>query len=135
MNFYIWKYDSNFRGFIQMITATQAVEISNTNADQIEKVLDQKSEFWKKVKNELDKAMHNGKRVASILLEPSDDLENIYTVLRYNGYKLTFSRLFHGDYMHPGTIETIQADVILKPNDFVGNDLYYPGDLFVEVSW
>ena len=34
-----------------MITATQAVEISNTNADQIEKDLDQKSVFWKKVKD------------------------------------------------------------------------------------
>ena len=67
-----------------MITATQAVEISNTNADQIEKDLDKKSEFWKKVKNELDDAMHNGKREATIVLEPSNDLANIYTVLRYH---------------------------------------------------
>lgn len=127
-----------------MITAIQAVEISNTNADQIEKDLDQKSEFWKKVKDELDKAMHNGKREVSIVIEPSNDLENIYTVLRYNGYKLKFFRWFPGDYMNPGNITPVQGDVILNPDNFYTNPndyeenegkLYYPSDFSVEVSW
>lgn len=127
-----------------MITATQAVEISNTNADQIEKDLDQKSEFWKKVKDELDKAMHNGKREVSIVIEPSKDLENIYTVLRYNGYKLKFFRNILGDYMNPGRLEPLQGDVILNPdnyytnpNDYETNDgkLLYLSEFLVEVSW
>lgn len=127
-----------------MITATQAVEISNTNADQIEKDLDQKSEFWKKVKDELDKAMHNGKREVSIVIEPSKDLENIYTVLRYNGYKLKFFRNILGDYMNPGRLEPLQGDVILNPdnyytnpNDYDTNDgkLLYLSEFSVEVSW
>lgn len=127
-----------------MITATQAVEISNTNADQIEKDLDKKSELWKKVKNELDEAMHHGKREATIVLEPSNDLANIYTVLRYNGYKLKFFRCFPGDYMNPGNISPVQGDVILNPDNYYTNPddyetnqgkLYYPGDFSVEVSW
>lgn len=127
-----------------MITATQAVEISNTNADQIEKDLDQKSEFWKKVKDELDKAMHNGKREVSIVIEPSKDLENIYTVLRYNGYKLKFFRNILGDYMNQGRLEPLQGDVILNPdnyytnpNDYDTNEgkLLYLSEFSVEVSW
>jgi hypothetical protein len=127
-----------------MITATQAVEISNTNADQIERVLDQKSEFWKKVKKELDEAMHHGKREVSIVLEPSNDLANIYTVLRYNGYKLKFFRLFPGNYMNPGVPEPVQGEVLLNPKDYYTNPndydtnegkLLYLGDFSVEVSW
>ena len=125
-----------------MITATQAVEISNTNADQIERVLDQKSEFWKKVKNELDEAMHHGKREATIVLEPTNDLANIYTVLRYNGYKLKFFRYIMGDYMNPGKLEPVQGDVLLNPETCYTNPeeydetkLYYPRDFSVEVSW
>ena len=127
-----------------MITAIQAIEISNTNADQIEKDLDQKSEFWKKVKDELDKAMHNGKREVSIMIEPSKDLENIYTVLRYNGYKLKIFRWFPGDYMNQGNTSPVQGDVILNPDNFYTNPddyetnqgkLYYPGDFYIEVSW
>ena len=56
-----------------MITATQAVEISNTNADQIEKDLDQKSVFWKKVK---DRLKQEGFRI--------DNYKNEYTV--QNGF-------------------------------------------------
>lgn len=125
-----------------MITATQAVEISNTNADQIEKDLDQKSEFWKQVLHELDEAMHHGKREVSIALEPSKDLANIYTVLRYNGYKLKFFRYIQGNYMNPGTIEQLPGDVILNPDNYYTNPneydstkLYYPKDFSVEVSW
>ena len=125
-----------------MITATQAVEISNTNADQIERVLDQKSEFWKKVKNELDDAMHHGKREVSIVIEPSNDLANIYTVLRYNGYKLKFFKTIFGNYMNPGTIEPVQGDVLLdpetcytNPEEYDETKLYYPKDFSVEVSW
>lgn len=127
-----------------MITATQAVEISNTNADQIEKDLDQKSEFWKKVTHELDEAMHHGKREVSIELEPTNDLENIYTVLRYNGYKLKFFRYIRGDYMNPGSFEPLQGDVLLNPDNYYTNPndydinegkLLYLGDFSVEVSW
>ena len=125
-----------------MITATQAVEISNTNADQIEKDLDQKSEFWKQVLHLLDEAMHHGKREVSIVLEPSNDLANIYTVLRYNGYKLKFFRYIQGNYMNPGTIEPLPGDVILNPdnyytnsNEYDENKLYYSKDFSVEVSW
>ena len=125
-----------------MITATQAVEISNTNADQIERVLDQKSEFWKKVKNELDEAMHHGKREVSIVIEPSNDLANIYTVLRYNGYKLKFFRYIQGDYTDPGRLEPVQSDVLINPETCYTNPeeydetkLYYPKDFSVEVSW
>jgi hypothetical protein len=127
-----------------MITATQAVEISNTNADQIERDLDKKSEFWKKVKDELDEAMHHGKREVSIVLEPTNDLENIYTVLRYNGYKLKFFRLFPGNYMNPGVPEPVQGEVLLNPKDYYTNPndydtnegkLLYLGDFSVEVSW
>ena len=125
-----------------MITATQAVEISNTNADQIERVLDQKSEFWKKVLRLLDEAMHHGKREVSIVIEPSNDLANIYTVLRYNGYKLKFFRYIQGNYMNPGSIEPVQGDVIINPDTCYTNPeeydktkLYYPKDFSVEVSW
>lgn len=125
-----------------MITATQAVEISNTNADQIEKDLDQKSEFWKKVLHQLDDAMHHGKREVSIVLEPSHDLANIYTVLRYNGYKLKFFRYIQGDYLNPGSLEPVQGDVLLnpesyytEPNEYDDTKLYYANDFSVEVSW
>ena len=125
-----------------MITATQAVEISNTNADQIEKDLDQKSEYWKKVLHQLDDAMHHGKREVSIVLEPSNDLANIYTVLRYNGYKLKFFRYVRGDYMNPGSLDPVQGDVLLNPEsyytdnkDYDSTKLYYSGDFSVEVSW
>ncbi len=125
-----------------MITATQAVEISNTNADQIERDLDQKSEFWKKVKDELDYAMHHGKREVSIVIEPSNDLENIYTVLRYNGYKLKFFRYIQGNYMNQGSFESLQGDVLLdpetcytNPEEYDEHKLYYPRDFSVEVSW
>lgn len=122
-----------------MITATQAVEISNTNADQIEKDLDKKSEFWKKVKHELDEAMHHGKREATIVLEPSNDLANIYTVLRYNGYKLKFTQYTIGDYMNPSTLVTLPGDVYL--NHDYGNTESGTGESFfddrfrLEVSW
>ena len=125
-----------------MITAIQAIEISNTNANQIEKDLDQKSEFWKKVLHELDEAMHNGKREVSIVLEPSNDLANIYTVLRYNGYKLKFFRYIQGNYMNPGTLEPLQCEVLLNPESYYTNPeeydntkLYYANDFSVEVSW
>lgn len=113
-----------------MITAIQAVEISNTNAEQIERALDQKSEFWKKVLHLLDEAMHHGKREVSIVLEPSNDLMNIYTVLRYNGYKLKFFRYIQGDYMNPGHLEPLQGDVLLNPDPCYTNN-----DFSVEVSW
>ena len=127
-----------------MITATQAVEISNTNADQIERDLDQKSEYWKKVLHILDEAMHHGKREVTIVLEPSNDLANIYTVLRYNGYKLKFFRYVQGDYLYQGSLEPVQGDVLLNPNDYYTNPndyddnvgkLLYLGDFSVEVSW
>ena len=125
-----------------MITAIQAIEISNTNADQIEKDLDQKSEFWKKVLHQLDYAMHHGKREVSIVLEPSNDLANIYTVLRYNGYKLKFFRYIQGNYMKPGSFEPVTGDVLLNPEsyytdnkDYDSTKLYYGNDFSVEVSW
>ena len=124
-----------------MITATQAVEISNTNADQIEKDLDQKSEFWKKVKQELDDAMHHGKREVSIVLEPSNDLANIYTVLRYNGYKLVFKRFTPDLFGNTGgTLEILPGDVYLNPNDYGNTEsgtgkYFFDGRFTLEVSW
>lgn len=101
-----------------MITAVQAAEISNTNAEAIERELDQKSEFWKIIKETLDTTMHSGARKVSIPIMYGRDLKDIYAVLRYNGYKLGFTR-WNLDIYHPdgGTLAELNFDVLMDKNE------------------
>lgn len=112
-----------------MITAVQAAEISNTNAEAIERELDQKSEFWKIIKETLDTTMHSGARKVSIPIMYGRDLKDIYAVLRYNGYKLGFTR-WNLDIYHPdgGKLYELNFDALMDKNETCFK-------YFLEVSW
>ena len=115
-----------------MISARQAVVISTTNAAQIESDLDKNSSFWQTINEALVLAMHKGQRKAIIPIVPCKELADIYTVLRYNGYKLEFT-LWIVDVTAPlnnqgGTLTYLNYDVEPTGDEF--NSSYS-----LEISW
>ena len=80
-----------------MINAYEAMKASNINAKEIESELEQNCPQWNDIVKCVMDSVHKGQRNVFYAIKKDKRIDDILTVLKYNGYGVkTYFRYFEG---------------------------------------